>query len=63
MSIMKKIHTFPHDLNRLKENGKPAFRKCFFWLFWDNPEYILISEYSPSNAPLVFKENLYHLSC
>ena len=29
MSIMQKIQTFGHDLSRLKENGKLAFRKCF----------------------------------
>ena len=28
MSIMQKIQTFAHDLSRLKENGKLAFRKC-----------------------------------
>ena len=29
MSITQKIQTFAHDLSRLKENGKLAFRKCF----------------------------------
>ena len=28
MSITQKIQTFAHDLSRLKENGKLAFRKC-----------------------------------
>ena len=27
--IMQKIQTVAHDLSRLKENGKLAFRKCF----------------------------------
>ena len=28
MGITQKIQTFAHDLSRLKENGKLAFRKC-----------------------------------
>ena len=29
MSITQKIQNFAHDLSRLKEKGKLAFRKCF----------------------------------
>ena len=29
MSIAQKLQTFAHNLSRLKENRKLAFRKCF----------------------------------